>query len=219
MIKHSEAARLCALVYTGDPSDWTNLFNVGGIVAGHQHLADGSDLLVLRGSYIKEDWVRDFEAVPYNDSVLGLVHEGFFTGVDELLTAVLAKVPKIDGIYGHSLGAAHAWIAAGRLSSMHKPVKQVVCFGSPRPGAQRLRDIIMLGASELASYRNGFDPVTQVPLCLPPLLDFRKVVDYKLVVEFPPGSALDFFGYHHIQNYVAGVTKYESTISGGQSAK
>jgi hypothetical protein len=102
-------AVLCSDIY--DPSQkwdrlWTGTGN--GIYVGLK----GNDL-VFRGSDDDEDWFRDFNAKPFNHPILGLVHEGFMEGMDELFEEIAKFLPDNPRIHGHSLGAAHAWIFAG----------------------------------------------------------------------------------------------------------
>ena len=67
---------------------------------------------------------------------------------------------------GHSLGAARACILAGELAALSRPIAELILFGCPRPGFATLASMVQQSVQRIASYRNGNDPVTQVPWLL-----------------------------------------------------
>jgi hypothetical protein len=193
---------------------------------GWDHLDDGSDgdgvywatkrlgpmtVVVFRGSVTAEDFARDAAAPYWIDRDLGPVHLGFLQGMKDVweeLQPILA-LPWIAA--GHSLGAARALILAGLASRVEMAPASVVVFGEPRPGFQRLADI--LKAVPIRSYRNmdadGHDLVTDVPYHLPPVWPYvhpRALID----VSEHPSDPSDHgpFRYHHMGLYLAAVSKF-----------
>ena len=101
---------------------------------------------------------------------------------------------------GHSLGAAHALIAAGMLleDGGPRPFSVITC-GSPAPGCETLRNVLSKGLdySDQRAYRNAGDPVPLVPT-QPPYL---HPTDLRLLGQPSP---LDFTN-HKIALYQARV--------------
>lgn len=98
---------------------------------------------------------------------------------------------------GHSLGAAHALIAAGMLTldGAWEPGEITTC-GSPAPGGRELQHVLSLVNQN--AYRNAGDPVWDVPTQPP----FVHPTD--AIILGDPGQALDF-SQHRIAFYQAGV--------------
>lgn len=215
-----DAARAVADLYDPaigtDPSKWLHLDAGGDDDQVYWALRDlGPALgLLYRGSILGVDWERDFEAYPYQDPDLGLVHGGMFQGMRKSVEeahALIAGRPYL--VAGHSLGAGRANLATGLgVVRDHVPLATVL-WGEPRAGGDRL---VGLNATvRLRSYRNTdggiiHDPVTDLPPALPvpfrhaggssrPLLD---------VVE-PPGDFADVIptNYHHFALYLAATAK------------
>ncbi len=101
---------------------------------------------------------------------------------------------------GHSLGAAHALIAAGMLieDGAPRPFSIITC-GSPAPGCETLTSVLTaaLDFDDERAYRQGGDPVWVVPT-QPPFLH--------PTLEIPVGApaSLDFKN-HKISLYQANV--------------
>jgi hypothetical protein len=159
----------------------------------------------FRGSVTFLDWLRDFQGLMILDPQLGGVEEGFMAGMRDVFAHVVDEIksPNRKALYltGHSLGAARALLLGGLIAQYPDVLHSVVTFGSPRPGGQKLKDI--LRPVEIASYRNGTDPVPDVPLYIPefePYLHPRQMIQ----LNCPP-DADDPWGTvapHHIQYYV-----------------
>ena len=122
-------------------------------------------VLSFRGTEVteKSDVLADIKFGKIIEACGGKVHAGFKGEINKLWTSIITTLADIpDNIYvtGHSLGAAMATIAAGR---MHSKVKALITFGSPRVGNQEYVDCLTF-----AHYRvqNNCDDVTKVPFKL-----------------------------------------------------
>lgn len=109
------------------------------------------------------EWLRDFDAVPCWDRTLGVCHRGFRNGAWELYRRSPLADHDFAGavITGHSMGGALAILLAAILISEGAPPRAVVTFGAPRCGSWKLRRV--LAKTPLRLYRNGDDPVPEVP--------------------------------------------------------
>ena len=119
--------------------------------------------------------------------------------------------PHQTGIAGHSLGAARALIAAGLLTAAKRPPERVLALGCPKPGFQKLSDLILAGGYPVMCVRNGPDPVAAVPLTLPDLPYCKPVAD--TAIHEPPADPADPFAWHHVQLYLDGVRKLAAIAS------
>ncbi|MFZ0271014.1 MAG: hypothetical protein WAL34_04105 [Acidobacteriaceae bacterium] len=192
----SEYAVLCAAIYNPQ-SKWDKIWtgNGNGIFAGVF-----GNTVVFRGSDCPLDWLRDFDATLYDHPELGPVHCGMMEGLDDFFAETAKLLGSSPDICGHSLGAAHAWLFAGLLARAGNNPSRIAVFGSPRPGCQQLRDI--LTPISKSSYRNGNDPVTDVPVFLPGF-PYVEPCDFTQL-DVPPATH-DLLHDHHIEQYVAGV--------------
>lgn len=158
-----EAAELCQKAYDGHPEDWFEFVTVNGIAAGVIQ-RDGGTIVAFRGSANKEDWLRDLDERPEDHPDLGKVHAGFLEGMEAAYNVLL---PLLRGqqvqLTGHSLGAAHACLLAGLLAARGRSPARLALFGCPRPGFDRLRDLVLGAVPDITSYRNREDPVPLVP--------------------------------------------------------
>jgi triacylglycerol lipase len=126
-------------------------------------------VLSFRGTEVteKSDILADMKAgMNIETPAGGKVHSGFRSEINKIWPAIEqapASIQILD-ITGHSLGAAMATIAAGRLQNK---VETLVTFGSPRVGNKQF-----VAGLEVCHYRvqNNCDSVTKVP---PRLMGFR----------------------------------------------
>lgn len=191
-------ARLCNLIYQNlsDPT-WKQVWQKDDVIVGHA-VVEGVDFVILRGSVSTEDWLRDFEAVPVEDALLGTVHLGFLTGMDDVYAEVSAVVGHSVAIGGHSLGGARARILAGLFVANGNKAEVMLCtFGSPKPGYQKLADILESGNVWHQSRRNALDVVPT----LPPLGEWVHTEQY-LSVNVPAASIFSEFSDHHMPLYL-----------------
>lgn len=161
MITDLDAAKFCAAIYT-DASDWDTRIEIGGIVAGIKYV-NGGTVVAFRGSFTLEDWLRDADEIPFDHPVLGYVHRGFFDGMEQFVADIRTYLKGDIYVVGHSLGGAHACLFTGLVPDS---VKRLVLFGCPRPGFSKLRNVVQLKCSNIASFRNREDPVPEVPYLL-----------------------------------------------------
>ena len=125
---------------------------------------DGVHVLSFRGTEVTEpsDILADLKAGKNIEAVGGKIHVGFKGEINKLWPAIEKAIAKIDKLYvtGHSLGAAMATIAAGRMQSK---VLALVTFGSPRVGNKEY-----VNSLTVSHYRvqNNCDDVTKVPFRL-----------------------------------------------------
>ena len=175
---------------------------------------DGVDVILLRGSTTFIDWLRDFYAftLPYSHAVFGPVHPGFYIGLPETLDNIIRATEGPWIVAGHSLGAGRACILTALMIQAGRALVRRVCFGSPKPGFQRLATYI--NSVPAASYRNGdarsVDEVTAVPLSFPPEMYVHPggLID----VSAAPGSAgpqpdWGVLNWHHLPLYRAALAK------------
>jgi predicted lipase len=173
----------------------------GGIYAALKRFP-GYDVIVFRGSDSLEDWFRDFKAFPIDHPLLGGIERGFAEGMDNAFASIIQKTVQPLVVTGHSLGAARAYIFAGLCAVKKIPVAKVTVFGSPRPGFSKLKDI--LSDTEIESYRNGDDPVPDVPLTVLPLFPYIEPAPFIFLNESPVNGD-DPVAWHNIALYAAGV--------------
>lgn len=192
---------------------WAQTWMTNDIHVGLRH-ATGGDIIAFRGSIDETDWLRDFEGWPRKHPKLGYCHSGFLENMDavaiELSMAIGPEKPY--AITGHSLGAARALILSAMMVLAKTPPALVVTFGTPRPGMGQLSDILRNGGFPIRHYKNGPDPVADVPVTIPPLWLYQKpVVDTALSMA-PSEGALDPFHWHHMPLYLEGIRKMTSDV-------
>lgn len=126
--------------------------------------SDGIHVLSFRGTEVSEpsDVLADLKAGKNIEAIGGKIHVGFKGEINKLWPAIEKAVVGIDRLYvtGHSLGAAMATIAAGR---MHSKVIALITFGSPRVGNQEYVDCLTFAHFRV---QNNCDDVTKVPFKL-----------------------------------------------------
>lgn len=126
--------------------------------------SDGTHVLSFRGTEVSEpsDILADLKAGKNIEAVGGKIHVGFKGEINKLWPTIEKAVANIDSLYvtGHSLGAAMATIASGRMQSK---VTALITFGSPRVGNKEY-----VNSLTVTHYRvqNNCDDVTKVPLLL-----------------------------------------------------
>ena len=139
-------------------------FNIDNAQAYLLKNNDGVHVLSFRGTEVTEpsDVLADLKAGKNIEAVGGKIHVGFKGEINKLWPAIEKAVANIDTLYvtGHSLGAAMATIASGRMQSK---VLALVTFGSPRVGNKEY-----VNSLTVTHYRvqNNCDDVTKVPFML-----------------------------------------------------
>lgn len=205
MVSDLDLVNLCAAAYSGDRTAFDHTIEINQIYAGVLDKPDGF-IIAFRGSLVLVDWLRDIEAVRLQDVIsVGPVAEGFYTGLSGVLDAIdAASIGKSIYITGHSLGAAHAAILGGLLVSLGIKPAKIVLFGCPRPGGEKLK--YLLSGVAISSYKNRYDPVTDVPIPFP--LSFTHVRGM-IGLNIDPGTGL-ILDDHHIANYQKGLQNGKS---------
>lgn len=207
MLTDKQIAQGCVSLYDGSLSlfDHYDAGATDGICWASLRM-DNETYIFLRGSITIQDWLRDATAIanPFSHDALGPCHPGFYIGMHELWTEIKAKTQAPWVIAGHSLGAGRACILSGiMILDGVVPLKRV-CFGEPLPGFAKLGKILSV-IPEQNSYRNGdaihHDPVTDVPLSIPPE-EYVHPVPLKLVTAMPVDNSMGIFSWHHMPLYV-----------------
>jgi len=176
---------------------------------------EGVTRVFFRGSTVKRDLGIDLLALP-QDTKLGPVHPGFFADMDSVWLEIQKETEGPWALHGHSLGAGRACELAGVMTiDGHAPV-EIVTWGCPRPGFQKLADI--LSAVPQRHFRNGsvsdgwktIDPITRIPVTFwpfeyvhpgPPMENVCGVPleDWNVgPLTIPPDTAL---AYHRMECY------------------
>lgn len=205
MISDLACAQLCQACYN-TPDSFNRVVYTSDVWAGIKHY-DAYTVIAMRGSTTINDWLRDFRGWMVKDPQLGMVEDGFMAGMRDvfahLVDEIAAPAPKSLCITGHSLGAAEALILGGLITDggHGAAIDAIVTFGSPRPGGQRLKNILTPIA--VRSYRNIMDPVCEVPVRIPELEPYMHPRDLIGIVAAPPpddpwGPIAD----HHIELYI-----------------
>jgi hypothetical protein len=203
MLNDRELARVAHALYDYDgktPDDYFNhlLPHDGGYV-GVKNAPDGGTVECWRGSTTLMDWIEDLRALPEYDPGLGAVHSGFLRGVDSVVAELDKVSPCPTYVIGHSLGGGHAAIrAAGLILRARVPAK-ITLWGCPRPGFQRLADI--LARKRVTSYRNRDDVVTKVPLNIAPNLLYVDAAPFVQVDVAPVSDLWGVLRDHHFALY------------------
>jgi hypothetical protein len=203
-----KAVDLCHAIYAPiTPGMFARTWSFGGINVGYA-LIDGCATFTFAGSECTRDWLRDFKAIPFTHPTLGTLHLGFWEGMegvlDELRPYFTDDVPV--SIQGHSLGCAHAAIFAGLCAKNGLRVDQLCLFAPPRTSYQTLRDILDVHVGQILAFRNGFDPVPEVPFAIPLIEPWVDIADLITLTEWPE-DRYDVFAYHDIKLYQAGIAK------------
>ena len=201
MISIADTCDLVARLYQ-TAEGWDHIWPDDGHYAAMQRVGN-TDVVIWRGSTTILDWMDDFEDVPIEVPKLGRVERGFWVGVDAIADLIDSTLGPDVVCAGHSLGAARALLHAARRLSKGLPVSCVTVFGSPKPGFQGVADV--LAPLTIWSYKNGDDPVTDVPGLILPYVHPRQAF---LIDEPPePGDEWGLRARHHIELYQAGVRK------------
>lgn len=124
--------------------------------------ADGL-CVAFRGSDDVDSWIHNLDAVPVSVPGMGDCHRGFYLAWQAIAPEVIAAIgDRPVTLAAHSLGAAIALLAAASLTLAGKPPVAVYAFEPPRVSFDlTLRNLLAKVPMHL--YRNGSDPVTNLP--------------------------------------------------------
>lgn len=205
MLTDLDICKLLQAQYDQKPDVFDATIEADGVYASVKHYDFGT-LVAFRGSTTPLDFFRDFEALMIDDPELGGVEQGFMQGLRtaqaHVNTLLAPETPAI--IAGHSLGAARAYLFAALRLVEGGNVGNVTVFGSPRPGAQKVKDI--LASTLVHSYKNAGDPVTDVPFSLPPLVPYCEPREF-IMLDVPPRRDDDWgiVAPHRLEYYQKGL--------------
>ena len=200
---------------TYDPTvRWDQSWVRDDIHVALRHSGD-SDIIAFRGSVDEADWIADMQGWPSKHPQLGYCHSGFLTGMEDVYSelAMAVSPDRPFAITGHSLGAARALILAGLFAVRGPKPLMVVTFGTPRPGMAKLSNILNTGGFFIKHFKNGPDPVAEVPLTLAPLWLYQKPQPDTPLSVAPADDADDPFHWHHAPLYLEGVKRLQPIIS------
>lgn len=220
-----ELINYCAAIYapTISPHDWDHLdLGLDDGVFWSLKKIDGCDVIVFRGSITPRDWIRDIIALPI-ETKIGSVHAGFYLGMEKMyieLKSMLTGAP--IAICGHSLGASHANMLCG-LMLLDGIVPEVrMAAGEPKPGLANFCDRLQVIPYQYSFINGGphrHDIVTDVPLAIPPLLEFTRPTPLIGVTAWPTQTIFELYGdafaFHHIALYQKGITDYYTNLTKG----
>ena len=200
MIAALRLAQLCADAYTAPPTWQRTPDRLRTDVRACRFQEGGWTVVAFPGTDDIGDALLDARACPRLDPEMGFIHAGFLEAIQGLSVALLSGLgDSARGgrlvLTGHSLGGALA-LLAGALFTLHsgRPA-QLVTFGAPRVGMGKLVRILR-AVPMLREYRNGGDPVTQVP-CWP----YRHV---RALIPIGRPALIDAED-HHIAAYISAL--------------
>ena len=132
---HRELAKLQVALYMEDHAqfDYVDAGGVDDDVVFGVSKREGASVVAFRGSLTLEDWIRDARAManPFDHSVLGPTHPGFFRGMNLAVDEILTKFQPPYILIGHSLGAARATIATGLMITLGRRPGFRCVWGEP----------------------------------------------------------------------------------------
>ena len=201
MVDHIQLAQLCSDAYTANP----NISDENHVARCTLQQIDGFTVAAFPGTVpanIHDD-LADMDCETINIPRLGHVHKGFWTamqGIADQLDAVLGDRPLI--LTGHSLGGAIALCyAAHRIAVALKPVWGVVTFGAPYVSKGQSFGCTLRGIP-VYLYRNGTDPVPELPIHIPGIEDWQQP---DMVTQLGDGNGFPSIGHHMIDAYQAAL--------------
>jgi hypothetical protein len=186
------------------PGVFSQTWCIEGVHVGYA-LIDNCASFTFAGSEGAGDWLRDFRAVPFKHPQLGILHDGFWQGMDAVFATLKPLLIGDVAIQGHSLGCAHAAILAGLCAFAAIPVNQLCLFAPPRVSYSPLAEMIRGWVRNTYAYRNGMDPVPEVALTLP-CEPWTPIATYIALDEMPGGiENILPLDYHKVALYRRGV--------------
>lgn len=192
------------------PSVFDNQYHIGDVVCGTT-IINNTFYISNQGTINLAGWKSDFDIMPVFHPVLGILHNGFYKNLPQLVSCLLKSIPLGMSVIccGHSKGAANSAILAALLKLAGINVVHVYLFACPNAGYSQyskwMRDNI-----QGISYRNASshlpwcaDPVPEVPLS-----PFVPAYPHTEFTEYPSGfSWLLPSNWHSAQLYYDGIKK------------
>ncbi len=224
MIVDRDLVLAAAATYAGGVPTFSG---VGGAVRAYRTMVDDVAVYAIEGTHDTAGWMIDAAALPLpsqligsepghvlcaikflglpvleHDSVdhpdIGFVHGGIYAALMSIWPAMWETMRRDDkvALTGHSLGAGCAVLATALMVALGKPPICAAFFAPPRVGFKKVHRLV--DQVPTAAYRNGNDPVTDVPFRARPLwlYEQRPLLRGGDACR-PPWDA------HHIDRYVA----------------
>lgn len=166
MISAKQSVDLAAAIYDPiDTSKFDHIVKVAGITCGIKTIGK-TKVFSFAGSENLIDFVRDAFVVPEYHQHLGTVAKGFLIGVDAIYESLLSyfHTAKYIAITGHSLGCSHGIIIAGMCIDAGIKIQSLDLFAPPKTSDYYLLSIITKQIPCVRAFRNGIDPVPEIPL-------------------------------------------------------
>jgi len=182
-----------------------------------RELATGSLLVVIRGTLVIEEWLRNFTAIPSPyDFVrgLGLVHLGFEavygTVRNSIINTLQGQSPATRITFvGHSLGGAIVTIAAPDIMvNLQRPLVDVFTVGGPRVAKPDFRRSFDARIGECFRVTNQQDIVPH----LPTVATLWRHVGEEIEVNGNNGNR------HSLAAYLDGLQKLQAPQAGPTAA-
>ena len=172
-------------------------------------LVEGCRVISFRGTTTDpRDWVVDLRVDRTLDPQIGMCHSGFLDAARTLLEVI--PLGQIAGavLAGHSLGGALAVLIGAKAVMQGCRPSAIVTFGAPRAGSSQLKHT--LAPLPMRMYRNGNDPVPDVPRAIWPFWGFYAHPRRLLEIGTP---RLDPFVAHGIIQYRESLRAVEEHLS------
>ncbi len=201
MITDHDLVLASAATYTAADATFSGL---SGTVRAFRSVVDDTAVYAIEGTHDRLGWALDFMALPVPTHAtvecpsVGWVHAGINAAMESIWPAISAAMDKDEkfAITGHSLGAGLAVISTARMVARGHPPTRWAAFAPPRVGFKKMLELV--AAVPGTGYRNGNDPVTDVPFRAEPFWIYEQVPLLRGGdLYHPPWDA------HHIDNYVA----------------
>lgn len=178
MITDRDLVLAAAATYTAPTATFIGL---SGTVSAYRTVVGDTAIYAIEGTHDPLGWALDFMAlpVPTHGTIehpnVGWVHGGINAALDSVWPAMSAAMAQDDkyAITGHSLGAGLAVIATARMVALGHPPLRWAAFAPPRVGFKKMIELVATVPG--TGYRNGNDPVTDVPFRAEPLWVYEQV--------------------------------------------
>ena len=178
MITDRDLVLAAAATYVTTDATFTGL---NGAARAFRTVVGDTAVYAIEGTHDPLGWFLDFMALPvsFHATVehpdVGWVHGGINAALESIWPALSSAMAKDDkfAITGHSLGAGLSVIATARMVALgHAPVRWAA-FAPPRVGFKKMIELVAKAPG--TGYRNGNDPVPEVPIYAEPLWVYEQV--------------------------------------------
>ena len=206
-----EAVKLARSIYSPvEPKVFDSVQDFDAVTVGLSRNG-GTTCITFAGSETSLDWVRDFTAEPFHHPDLGTIHEGFWQGMQQAFISLRPRLSGSLSIQGHSLGCAHSAILAGLCAVNGIAVDHLFLYAPPRPGYAQLSHIVRRHCGEVKAYRNGCDPVPEMPIDIPFIAPWKDIAPL-IALNSPPDNPNIPTNWHAIDLYVKGVSELAQPV-------